>query len=70
MRLIEKFYTAINILKPNVGCAVINKPPETEEEFNSNCKWEIGADENNHAIYGDKATEITWTKVKEEMDKL
>ena len=56
MRLIEKFYTAINILKPNVGCAVINKPPETEEEFNSNCKWEIGADENNHAIYGDEPT--------------
>ena len=70
MRLIEKFYTAIDILKSGVGCTVINKPPETEEEFNSNCKWEIGADSNNNAIYGDRPTEITWTLVKAEMDRL
>ena len=44
---------------------------ETEEDFN-NIEWVTGADENGDAITTttNPHSELTWTKVKAEMDKL
>lgn len=67
---VEKFWTAIRILKSDVECTV-NGDILTEEDFNNNIQWNTGVD-------GEMATvtstcphsEITWTKLKAEMDKL
>ena len=40
-----------------------------ETEFNNNVKWVTGKDSNESAIYGDRPDEVTWTKVKADMDK-
>lgn len=68
----EKFATAINTLKSNVEYVVYTKTPETEEEYNSNVKWVTGKTETNKAILSDSCphSEITWTLLKTEMDKL
>tara|TARA_R110002012_G_scaffold319905_2_gene541736 strand:+ start:442 stop:669 length:228 start_codon:yes stop_codon:yes gene_type:complete len=68
----QKFHNAIQNLKPETGYVVYNKPPETEEEFNSNIKWVIGKTETNTAILSETNphSELSWTAVKEEMDKL
>ena len=44
---------------------------ETEEDFKK-VNWETGIDENGFSITTNTCphSEITWTKVKEEMDKL
>ena len=67
----EKFQTAINILKPKVEYSYINDVPTTEELFN-NIRWTTGVDENGLAIETTTCphSEITWTLLKEEMDKL
>tara|TARA_R100000458_G_C8163843_1_gene166888 strand:- start:28 stop:255 length:228 start_codon:yes stop_codon:yes gene_type:complete len=70
--IVKKFQTAIETLRPNTQYAIIDKAPETEEEFNSNLQWVTGKTETNDAILNNTCphSEITWTKVKEEMDKL
>ena len=67
---INKFGTAILILKPNVE-ATWSGEILTEEDF-GNVNWVTGVAENGIAITTttNPHSEITWTKVKEEMDKL
>ncbi len=69
--LSEKFWTAIKILKSDVECSV-SGDIQTEEDFNSNIKWNTGVEENGKAIVTttNPHSEITWTLVKAEMDKL
>ena len=66
----DKFYEAIKILRPNTEMAWGGKI-ETEEDFNK-VQWKTGEDEYLRMIYTTTCphSEITWTKVKEEMDKL
>ena len=68
--IINKFITAVNILKPNTEL-VYGGNITNEEEFNK-VMWVTGKDENNQAITTttNPHSELTWTKVKEEMDKL
>ena len=68
----NKFVTAIATLRPNTEFVIVDKAPETEEEYNSNVKWVTGTTENNKAILSDACphSELTWTLVKAEMDKL
>jgi hypothetical protein len=40
-----------------------------ETDFNNNVKWVTGKDSNEGAIYGDRPDEVTWAKVKADMDK-
>ena len=65
----DKFYKALFILKPNVEATVFENI-NTEEDFNK-VQWNTGED-NGQAIISltNPHSEITWTKVKEEMDKL
>ena len=65
----NKFYKALFILKPNVEATVF-EDINTEEDFNK-VQWNTGED-NGQAITTttNPHSEITWTKVKEEMDKL
>jgi len=67
----EKFWTAIKILKSDVECSV-SGDIQTEEDFNSNIKWNTGVEKNGKAIVTttNPHSEITWTLVKAEMDKL
>jgi len=70
--LTNKFHTAIKNIKADAKYVVSTKTPETEEEFNSNVEWITGKTETNKAILTktNPHSEITWTKIKEEMDKL
>jgi len=43
--------------------------PTNEEEYKTLVKYITGEDENGHAIFGDIPSELTWVKVKAEMDK-
>jgi len=72
IELVKKFQTAITNLKPNTKYVIVDKAPENEEEFNSNIDWVTGVTDTNTAILTktNPYSEITWTKVKEEMDKL
>ena len=65
-----KFNTAVQNLKADVG-VVVYSDDMNEEIFNTKTKWETGI-ENGVAILSDTNphSELTWTKVKEEMDKL
>tara|TARA_R110000824_G_scaffold268826_1_gene457438 strand:+ start:485 stop:700 length:216 start_codon:yes stop_codon:yes gene_type:complete len=71
MSTAEKCLKAIETIRPNSFC-VIYGMVDSEADFNNNVKWETGIDEDNNAILTDinPHSEITWTKVKEEMDKL
>lgn len=66
----EKFRTAIETLKSGT-VYVVHGEITSETQFNDNVKWVTG-EENNTAITVDNCphSEITWTKVKAEMDKL
>ena len=69
---INKFSTAINNLKANVEWTYnANNELNSEEEFNK-ILWNTGVDSNGSAIQSTTCphSEITWTKVKAEMDKL
>ena len=68
----QKFNTAIKNLKPEAQYEFSVKPPETEEEFNTNVKWVTGGDENEMSIYAESNPheELTWILVKAEMDRL
>ena len=63
-----KFLSAIKILRPNTPMCFVGEI-ETEEDFNK-VKWETGIDENEFSITTTTCphSEITWTKVKTEMD--
>lgn len=67
----EKFQTAINTLKSGVQYSYTGDVPVTEELFN-NIKWTTGEDSIGLAIETTTCphSEITWTAVKAEMDKL
>ena len=67
----EKFWTAIKILKSDVECSV-SGDIQTEEDFNSNIKWNTGVEENGKAIVTttNPHSEITWDLVSAEMDRL
>tara|TARA_R100000654_G_scaffold2928_4_gene10487 strand:+ start:1682 stop:1897 length:216 start_codon:yes stop_codon:yes gene_type:complete len=71
MKNIEKFWSALFTIKSGVECTV-RGDITTEEDFNNNIEWNTGKDSNNMAITTktNPHSEITWTKVKAEMDKL
>tara|TARA_R110002020_G_scaffold6085_1_gene25455 strand:- start:31 stop:246 length:216 start_codon:yes stop_codon:yes gene_type:complete len=71
MTNLDKFWKALLIVKPNTQLTV-KGDINSEEDFNNNIKWNTGVDENNRAITTttNPHSEITWTKVKQEMDKL
>ena len=62
----EKFEIAINILKSKVEYTYDNDAPVTEELFNK-IKWKTGEDIETTIC---PHSEITWAKLKEEMDKI
>jgi hypothetical protein len=66
----EKFRTAIETLKSGT-VYIVHGEITSETEFNNNVKWVTG-EENGTAITTGTCphSEITWAKVKEEMDKL
>jgi hypothetical protein len=70
MTNIQKFWEALFILKSNVQCS-FKGDITTEEEFN-NIDWTTEEGEDDEAITtkSNPHSEITWTKVKAEMDKL
>ena len=70
LKPINKFIMAIKVLKPNVPF-VVRGLETTEEAFNK-VEWETGVDKIGSAIFTTTCphSEITWTKVKAEMDKL
>jgi len=67
----EKFQSAINTLKSGVQYSYTGDVPVTEELFN-NIKWTTGEDSVGLAIETTTCphSELTWTAVKAEMDKL
>ncbi len=69
--MIDKFMIAINKLRPNTQCTFYGEI-NNEQDFNNNVLWNTGVDSNNTAITTttNPYSEITWIKVKEEMDKL
>jgi len=72
MNNIEKFWTALFILKDKVECTV-NGDILTEDDFNNNILWKTGIEANGKTAIVTKTnphSEITWTKLKTEMDKL
>lgn len=71
MTNLEKMVVAIQTLKTDCQFSFIGDDFSTEEHFN-NIKWVTGEDENGTAITVDVCPhpEITWTKVKAEIDKL
>jgi len=68
--MIDKFYTAVKTLKPNTEMTWSGEI-ETENDFNK-VQWKTGEDSNGAMISTTTCphSEITWAKVKEEMDKL
>ena len=71
---IDKMVTAIKTLKSDVEYSYNTENgfgASTEEEFNA-IEWKTGEDSGGSAITTTTCphSEITWTKVKEEMDKL
>ena len=67
---IDKFFKAVSILKSNVGLSFFGEIT-SQSDFNK-IDWVTGEDINGIAITTNTCphSEITWTKVKEEMDKL
>ena len=48
----------------------VKAPQEiSEETFNDNIKWVVGEDENGSAVFGARPSDVTWEKVKAEIDK-
>ena len=68
---LEKFWESIKVLKLDVQCTVDGDVLD-EDDFNNNIHWNTGIDENGLAITTTTCphSEITWTKLKAEMDKL
>jgi len=70
MTNIEKFWAALFTIKSGVECTV-RGDITTEVEFN-NIEWTTGEDSSGRATITTTCphSEITWTKVKAEMDSL
>ena len=66
-----KVHSSIQTLKSNAEYYFTLEAIETEDDFNQ-INWTTGVDENGRAITTNTCphSEITWAKVKEEMDKL
>ena len=60
----DKLFSAIQTLKPNTPL-VFRQDTVTEETFNT-IEWEVDG----NFTTTNPHSELTWTKVKEEMDKL
>jgi len=70
MTNLEKFFTALNTLRANTECTV-NGNIVTEDNFNNNIQWTTGVDgEMAITVSSCPHSELTWTAVKAEMDKL
>lgn len=70
MTNIEKFWIALNTLRANTECTV-NGDISTEDDFNNNIQWNTGVDgEMAITVSSCPHSEITWTLLKAEMDKL
>ena len=70
MTNIEKFWIAIRVLKSDIECTV-NGDVLTEDDYNNNILWKTGVDgETSISSTSCPHSEITWTKLKTEMDKL
>ena len=79
MTNLDKFWTAIRTLKSDVQ-ATVHGDVTSEDDFNNNIEWITGTKDisslDGHVIKQSITTttcphsEITWTKVKAEMDKL
>ena len=67
---IVKFYTALAVLRANTECSFSGEIL-TEDDFN-NIEWKTGVDENGATISTTTCphSEITWTLLKAEIDKL
>tara|TARA_B100001093_G_scaffold508728_1_gene571480 strand:+ start:1868 stop:2083 length:216 start_codon:yes stop_codon:yes gene_type:complete len=66
----DKFYTAIKTLKSDAQCTV-NGDILTEDDFKNNVQWVTGESNGMAITTGTNPhSEITWTKLKAEMDKL
>ena len=67
---ILKFFKALEILKSNTECSFSGEILD-EDDFNK-IAWKTGVDENVQVIETNACphSEITWTKLKAEMDKL
>ena len=67
----DNLYTALNILKSGVQYTC-KGDILTEDDFNNNIQWNTGVDSSGVAITTETCphSEITWTKLKAEMDKL
>ena len=65
-----KFNHAVQNLDPDAG-VVVYSDDMNEEIFNTKTKWQVGL-ENGVAILSETNpnSELTWEKIKEEMDKL
>ncbi len=72
MTEVEKIYQAIRTLKADAKFMIVGGIPTNETEYNEFMKWVSGADEWNRALFHETNphAELTWTAVKEEMDKL
>ena len=68
---IDKFAQAVEILKSGAEWTYKGEDLNTEEEFDK-VEWKTGEDDNNIIITTTTCphSEITWTLVKAEMDKL
>jgi len=66
----HKFFVAVRNIRPETGLSFVGEI-ETEEDFKK-INWSTGIDENGFSITTNTCphSEITWTKVKEEMDNL
>lgn len=70
MNNIDKFWTAIRVLKSDVECTV-NGDVLIEDDYNNNILWKTGADgETSISSKICPHSEITWALLKAEMDKL
>ena len=79
MNDIEKFWTALKILKADAVCNV-KDDILTEDDFNNNIEWVTGTKDiasSDGGVLKQSITtntcphsEITWTLLKQEMDKL
>lgn len=65
----DKFFIAVKTLNANANYTYTGNPPTTEEEYN-NVNWITGVNEQGKDVFGNAPSEINWTKVKAEMDKL
>ena len=66
----NKFWTAIKVLKSDVQ-ATVHGNITSEEDFNNNILWVTGDNDGTGiTTKTNPHSEITWTKLKTEMDKL